>query len=99
MTVLLAAQQAGLYYVPINYRLAPPEIAYILKDSEAKLLISHERFAATVTAAADEAGLPADARVGFGADGFRDYDALVADESSEMPAQRATGAADRKSVV
>ena len=28
--VYLAALQAGLYYVPINYRLSPPEIAYIL---------------------------------------------------------------------
>ena len=43
----LAAQQAGFYYVPINYRLAPPEIAYILKDSDAKVLLCHERFAAT----------------------------------------------------
>ena len=29
-TVYLAALQIGLYYVPINYRLSPPEIAYIL---------------------------------------------------------------------
>ena len=29
-TVYLAALQTGLYYVPINYRLSAPEIAYIL---------------------------------------------------------------------
>ena len=45
-TVYLAALQAGWYYVPINYRLSPPEIAYILKDSDAKAFVSHERFAA-----------------------------------------------------
>ena len=31
--VYLAALQAGFFYVPINYRLSPPEIAYILGDS------------------------------------------------------------------
>ena len=30
-TVYLAALQIGLYYVPINYRLSAPEIAYILQ--------------------------------------------------------------------
>ena len=32
MHVYLAALQAGFYYVPINYRLSAPEIAYILQD-------------------------------------------------------------------
>ena len=31
--VYLAALQAGWYYVPINYRLSAPEIAYIIQDS------------------------------------------------------------------
>ncbi len=35
-TLYLAALQIGLYYVPINYRLSPPEIAYILSDSDAE---------------------------------------------------------------
>ena len=48
MHVYLAALQAGFYYVPINYRLTPPEIAYILQDSEAKAFVSHERFADVV---------------------------------------------------
>lgn len=94
MTALLAAQQAGWYYVPINYRLAPPEIAYILTDSEAKVLLSHERFAATVASAADEAGIPAEARIAVGdVDGFRSYDDLVRGHPTTPPADRATGAA------
>ena len=36
MHVYLAALQAGFYYVPINYRLSAPEIAYIIQDSDAK---------------------------------------------------------------
>ncbi len=43
--VYLAALQAGWYYVPINYRLSPPEIAYIVQDSGAKAIVSHERYA------------------------------------------------------
>ena len=46
------------YYVPINYRSRPREVAYILADSEAKAFVSHERFGALAAAAADEAGIP-----------------------------------------
>lgn len=93
MTALLAAQQAGFYYVPINYRLAPPEIAYILRDAEAKAFIGHERFADVVVAAADEAGIPAESRLGFSVPGFRDYDELVGGQSDALPDDRAAGAA------
>ena len=34
MHIYLAALQAGFYYVPINYRLSAPEIAYILQDAD-----------------------------------------------------------------
>ena len=65
--VYLAALQAGWYYVPINYRLSAPEIAYIIQDSGAKAVVSHERYAEVIAAAADEAGVPADARLAHGA--------------------------------
>ncbi len=42
----LAALQAGWYLVPINHHLVGPEVAYILKDSGAKVFVAHERFAA-----------------------------------------------------
>ena len=70
----LAALQAGFYYVPINYRLSPSEIAYIVQDSDAKVFVSHERFADIVAPAADEAGVPADARLAHGTiPGFRPF--------------------------
>ena len=43
--IYLAALQAGWYIVPINHHLVAPEIAYILKDSEAQVFVGHERFA------------------------------------------------------
>ena len=58
----LAALQAGWYLVPINHHLVAPEIAYILKDSGAKVFVAHERFADASIAAADEVGLPAKGR-------------------------------------
>jgi long-chain acyl-CoA synthetase len=42
------AERAGLIYVPMSYRLTAPEIAYILKDSGAKLLLSFEGIASVL---------------------------------------------------
>jgi long-chain acyl-CoA synthetase len=94
MHVYLAALQAGWYYVPINYRLSAPEVAYILRDSEAKAFVSHERFAALAGAAADEAGIPPEARLGHGAiPGFGSFDELVDAQPTVLPGQRSAGAA------
>jgi acyl-CoA synthetase (AMP-forming)/AMP-acid ligase II len=39
-----AAAHAGLILVPLNFRLAPKELAMILRDSDAKTLILQDRF-------------------------------------------------------
>jgi long-chain acyl-CoA synthetase len=44
MELALGAQQIGLYVTPINHHLVGPEIAYIVGDSDAKVLVGHERF-------------------------------------------------------
>lgn len=54
-TAYLAASQAGFYLVPVNHHFVGPEIGWIVADSGAKVLISHERFAAPARHAADEA--------------------------------------------
>src|SRR4051812_29746602 len=93
-TVSLAALQIGLYYVPVNYRLSPPEIAYILTDSDAKAFITHERFTDVVVPAADEAGLPPEARIAVGAvPGFRPFDDFIAGQPDTLPEDRLAGAA------
>ncbi len=94
LTALLAAQQGGFYYVPINYRLAPPEIAYILKDSDAKAVLTHEKFGAVIGPAADEADLAPTSRIAIGhIDGFTNYDDFVAPHPTTRPELLATGAA------
>ncbi|MFJ7900146.1 acyl-CoA synthetase [Streptomyces sp. NPDC096198] len=92
LTACLAATEAGLYLVPVNHHLVEPEIAWILTDSGAKVLLAHERFADTVRAAADAAGLPAARRYAVGAsDGFRPYAELLAGQPGSVPGQRTLG--------
>jgi long-chain acyl-CoA synthetase len=89
----LAALQAGWYLTPVNWHFTVPEIAYILRDCEAKALFVHERFAAIGAAAADEAGIPAGARFGYGdVPGFTPVPMLRAGQSAAMPDGRTAGA-------
>jgi long-chain acyl-CoA synthetase len=89
----LAALQAGWYYVPINYRLSASEIAYIITDSDAKAFVSHERFADLVSKAAEEAKVPANARLAIGEiPGFVSWNDLLDQQPTTLPDDRATGA-------
>lgn len=45
LEVLYAVTRIGARVVPLNYRLAPPEIIYCLNDSETQLLIVDDTFA------------------------------------------------------
>ncbi|MFZ3468504.1 acyl-CoA synthetase [Streptomyces sp. 4.24] len=91
-TAYLAASQAGFYLVPVNHHLVGPEIAWIVSDSGAKVLIAHERFADAATAAADEAGLPASHRYAVGAvAGFRSYGELLDGQPVTAPGDRTLG--------
>jgi len=42
------ASLAGVALVPVNYRLAPPEVAHVLADSEAALVIAGREYTATI---------------------------------------------------
>jgi len=43
-----AAQKAGFVLVPLNYRLAPPELRYLLEDSDPHLLFASDEHAGVV---------------------------------------------------
>ncbi len=90
--VYLAAGQAGWYLVPINHHLTAAEIAYIVEDSEAAVLIGAERFGEACRKAADQAGLAAERRFAVGAiPGFRSLDDLKRGEPDALPAERSAG--------
>jgi len=52
-----AAAYLGAVLVPINFRLSPTEFEYILKDSDAKVVISHPEFADGVLQILDDVPL------------------------------------------
>jgi long-chain acyl-CoA synthetase len=87
-----AAMQAGLYIVVVNWHLIGPEVAYILSDSGAKAFLAHERFADVAQAAADEAGIPEQARFAVGdIEGFRRIEELGTGEGEGRPPNRTAG--------
>jgi long-chain acyl-CoA synthetase len=93
LEIYLAVLQAGWYFTPINWHYTAPEIAYIVRDCEAKAFFVHERFAEAGAAAADEAGVPAGARFSYGSvPGFRPVAELLAGQPTDLPADRTAGA-------
>jgi acyl-CoA synthetase (AMP-forming)/AMP-acid ligase II len=48
---LAGSVKAGAVMVPVNWRLAPPEVAYIVGDARAKFLIAEPEFESTARAA------------------------------------------------
>ena len=89
----LAVAQAGMYLVPINWHLTAPESAYIVQDSEAKLLVAHERFADACKKAVAELAFPADHCFAVGTiEGFRPFAELSAGQPDTTPPDRAAGA-------
>jgi len=93
MELVLGAQQIGLYMTPINHHLVGPEIAYIVNDSDAKVLVGHERFADSLRAAGEEISLPADRRFAIGeVTDWRPVSELTEGQPSTRPENRTAGA-------
>jgi long-chain acyl-CoA synthetase len=94
LALYFAAMQAGWYLTPINHHLVGPEIAYIVDDCEADVVIGHERFGAACEAAASASALPADRWFSVGAlPGFHSFEELMAGQPSTLPDDRSGGAA------
>ena len=87
-----AAMRLGAYGVPVNWHFSVDEIAYVLENSGATAVVADAEFAATVRAAAEQAGVPV--RVAFGGpiEGFADYEELLASASAEEPQGLVAGA-------
>lgn len=78
LALVLACQQVGAYYVPVNTSLTRDEIAYIVTDCTPVAVVASVRYAETVTDALDDAAFPAERRFSFGpAEGFRDFRELA----------------------
>jgi long-chain acyl-CoA synthetase len=92
VTTLLAAMQAGWHYTPLNTHLTGPEVSYIVADAGVCALVADARHADVATAAAEEAGVPTAGRVGVGSlPGFVPFEAVLAGQPAERPAERLAG--------
>ena len=88
----LACNQAGFYLTPINWHLAPAEVAYILGDCEAKVFIGHENIGEICAKAVKEVGFDPEASYAIGqVDGFKSFASLLAGQSADMPEKRCAG--------
>ena len=80
MEMYAALAAAGLVAVPINFRLTPPEVAYIVQHSEARALIAQDALTGVVDAVRAELPVPQDAFITYGGAvgaGWRGYEALI----------------------
>ena len=86
--VFLATAKTGLVIVPINFRLVSGEVQYILDNSDAKAIIVHDQFTATVEPIKNQLkNIPADNYfvVGKQKTGYREYEAFIKDFPADEP--------------
>ncbi len=94
-----AASKAGVAPVPLNYRLAPGEWAYILNDAQAKLLIAANEYVNALDGIRSELKT-VERFVAVnceGAEGWEDYGRWL-DGQPETPPERAGGIRDEHDV-
>ena len=88
-TLIWGSQRAGTLMVPVSTRLTAPEIAYILDDSETRLLITSRKYA-DVLAAIRERCPEIDVLVMDG-EGAEDFAAALAAQPAEPIADQSAG--------
>jgi len=93
---MMAATHAGLIYVPVNWHFSPEELAYVIADSGARLLIAEGQFLENAGAAVDRGETPAlehciAIRATTPTPPFRDYEALIAAADDSEPPEQVLG--------
>ncbi|MEJ9079636.1 fatty-acid--CoA ligase FadD5 [Gordonia malaquae] len=85
--LVFAANLIGAIPVPVNFRMTPPEIGYLVSDSGAKVVVTETMLAPLADAVSAATGAIEHTIVVGGAqnDGHLDYEALVAEEGDPLP--------------
>ncbi|MDG4667418.1 fatty-acid--CoA ligase FadD5 [Mycobacterium sp. 236(2023)] len=86
MEAVLAANKLGAIAVPVNFRMTPPEIAYLVSDCAAEVIITESVLAKVATTVRDIDPKLATVIVAGGTDedGVLDYDEVLA-ENNDCP--------------
>jgi long-chain acyl-CoA synthetase len=89
LEIYWAALRSGLYITAVNRHLAPPEVAYIIDDSDAKVLFVSASLGELAGKARKELGVREIGAFSFGGqlDGFASYDDLLAWEGERLTDQ------------
>jgi acyl-CoA synthetase (AMP-forming)/AMP-acid ligase II len=89
MEIYAACAKSGVVAVPVNFRLAGPEVRYVLEDSGATALIAGADLADVAASVLDGLLVKETARIQIGGQrpraGFRDYEELLAAGSAQPP--------------
>jgi fatty-acyl-CoA synthase len=88
MEIYAALAAAGLVAVPINFRLTPPEIAYIVQHSDAKAVIVQDELTDRIDPVRSDLPVPSGACIAFGREplaGWRGYEAIIQNASEAPP--------------
>jgi acyl-CoA synthetase (AMP-forming)/AMP-acid ligase II len=91
VTAFFGAAKCGIITIPINWRLHPQEIQYILEDSGASVLIYDSVFADKVRDLKQTSGVNRYIPVGAGEDAEPTFDALISQYSNEEPELKTSG--------
>jgi fatty-acyl-CoA synthase len=82
----LAVNRLGAIAVPVNFRMTPPEVAFLVTDCQAEVVITESVLANVATAVRGiEPTLQTVIVVGSADEGVLDYDALLAEQGSRAP--------------
>ncbi|MBW2347754.1 MAG: AMP-binding protein [Deltaproteobacteria bacterium] len=89
MDIYAACGKGGQVCVPVMFRLAGPEIEYIVNHSECKAFIVEAPFVDLINSIKDKLPVPGDAYIYLGdgpvPEGYVGYEELLADSSQEEP--------------
>ncbi len=86
--LFLATAKTGIIMVPINFRLAGPEVEYIVHNSDAKALFVHDMFADIIHPIKDKLiNIPANnfVMVGEAGAGYREYEDFIRNADNHEP--------------
>jgi fatty-acyl-CoA synthase len=82
----VAANRIGAIAVPVNFRMTPPEIAFLAGDCQARVVVTESVLVKVATAVRDiEPTLQTVIVAGGADDGVLDYDDLLAEEGTPAP--------------
>ncbi|MEE8445209.1 MAG: long-chain fatty acid--CoA ligase [Alphaproteobacteria bacterium] len=86
LVLIFACARTGAIFTPLNWRLAPPEHAFIVEDSGAGLLIAEPEFAGHVAAIGEAAARITCVSLGAASGDWLSWPALVAAQDSDHEA-------------